>query len=57
MLDRSGVANYYTACGYEWPSGTGGCDTPGLVTGAQNETGMVLDSFTGCYHGTDFELN
>ncbi len=50
----AGSGRYITACGYAWPSSTGGCDTPGLVTGVETLTGLDLAGFAGCYHSTGF---
>lgn len=56
VVNKSGVGNYFSACAYKWPSDTGGCNTPGLVSGAQNFTGLTLTSFTAVYRATDFTV-
>lgn len=49
VIDRSGIYNYLASCGYGWPSTTGGCDTPGLVSGVEALLGVPISSFTGRY--------
>lgn len=49
VIDRSGEVNYLAACGYGWPTTTGGCDTPGLVSGVDALFGVPISSFTGRY--------
>jgi TARSH-like protein len=56
VSDRSGVENYFAACGYEWPSDDQGCDTPGLVAGAEDFSRLTLSAFSGCYRATDFDV-
>ena len=56
VSDRIGLDNYFSACGYAWPSDDEGCDTPGLVAGAEAFTGLTLAAFNGCYRATDFEV-
>lgn len=56
VVDRSGVGNYFSACGYAWPNNNGGCDTPGLVSGAEEFSGLSLSSFDGCYQATSFQV-
>lgn len=51
-----GTGTYLAACGYAWPSSSGGCDTPGLVSRAESLTGLNLSAFVGCYHGTGFRV-
>ena len=51
-----GTGSYIAACGYAWPSSTGGCDTPTLVAGAESLSGLDLAGFVGCYHGTAFDV-
>jgi hypothetical protein len=48
---------YLAACAFEWPNDDGGCDTPGLVDGAEAETDLVLTSFGGCYESSGFTLS
>jgi hypothetical protein len=57
VTDLSGQFNYLAACGYFWPMNDGGCDTPGLVMGAEQLTGLELTSFAGCYEGASFSLD
>ena len=57
LTDLSGQFNYLAACGYFWPMNDGGCDTPGLVMGAEQLTGLQLTSFAGCYEGASFSLD
>jgi len=47
---------YLSACAYAWPNDDGGCDTPGLVDGAEAETDLVLTSFGACYESSGFTL-
>ncbi len=56
VIDRSGLGNYFSACGYTWPSDDQGCDTPALVGGAEALSGRPLSSFNGCYRATSFEV-
>jgi hypothetical protein len=56
IIDRSGAGNYLAACAYLWPVDDGGCDTPGLVAGAEQVTGLLLTSFQACYGAADFAL-
>lgn len=56
VTDLSGQFDYLAACGYFWPENDGGCDTPGLVAGAEALTGLTLASFAGCYEGSSFTL-
>jgi hypothetical protein len=56
VTDLSGVGNYLSACGYIIPDNQGGCDTAGLIAGAENLTGLTLQSFAGCYEGSEFTL-
>lgn len=57
VTDVTGGPNYFVACGYFWPENDGGCDTPGLVAGAEALTGLTLTSFIGCYEGSSFSLD
>ena len=57
ITDLTTPGSYWVACGYAWPSSSGGCDTPGLVSAAQAYTGLTLSSWSGCYHGTAWTLN
>lgn len=56
VTDRSGLGNYFSACAYAWPSSTGGCDTPGLISGVEAYTGLTLTAFFGTYRATDFTV-
>lgn len=56
VTDRSGLGNYFSACAYAWPSSTGGCDTPGLISGVEAYTGLTLTAFSGIYRATDFTV-
>ena len=44
-------------CGYSLPYNGGGCDTNILISAIQEETGLRLASFDGCYHATRFKLH
>lgn len=57
VTDLSGQFNYLAACGYFWPMNDGGCDTPGLVMGAEQLTGLQLTAFAGCYEGSSFSID
>ena len=56
IIDRTGGGNYLSACAYLWPSDNEGCDTPGLVAGAQALLGLDLTSFQACYGASRFSL-
>jgi hypothetical protein len=56
VIDRSGDGNYFSACAYVWPSSTGGCDTPGLISGVEAYTGLKLTAFAGAYQAADFSV-
>ncbi len=56
LVDRTGVGNYIEACAYAWPGDDQGCDTQGLVRGAEALTGLSLTLFRGCYTGNDFQI-
>ena len=56
VTTRSGPGNYLSACGYAWPSSTGGCNTPLLVSNAESLTQLQLTSFIGCYQANSFSL-
>jgi hypothetical protein len=56
VLDRSGVGSYFAACAYEWPVGTGGCETERLVMGVESLFGIPTTSFTGCYQASTFSI-
>lgn len=49
-------SNYGNWCGYSYPYAGGGCDTAKLIAGVEAETGMTMDSFSGCYRATEFSL-
>ncbi|WAS99318.1 hypothetical protein [Nannocystis punicea] len=57
VTDVSGQFNFFAACGYFWPENDGGCDTPGLVAGAEAATGLSLTTFAGCYEASGFSLD
>lgn len=56
LINRSGVGNYFSACAYTWPSDDQGCDTPSLVSGAEDFTDLTLSSFSASYRATDFTI-
>jgi len=56
VTNRTGGPNYLSACAYVWPSSTGGCDTPGLVSGAEALTQLQLTSFISCYQANAFTI-
>ncbi len=56
LVNKYGVGNYFSACAYTWPSDNQGCNTPGLVSGAENFTGLTLTSFSAAYRATDFTV-
>ena len=49
-------AGSFAACSYRWPADDQGCDTPALVRGAENRTGLNLTTFQGCYSGAGFRI-
>lgn len=57
VTDLSDNFDYIVACGYFWPDKDGGCDTPGLVAGAEALTGLQLAAFIGCYEGSSFTID
>ena len=57
VTDVSGQFNFYAACAYAWPEDDGGCNTPGLVAGAEAATGLSLTTFAACYEGSSFSLD
>ena len=56
VIDLTGPGRYLSACSYVWPGDDQGCDTPGLVRGAEARTGLTLTSSQGCYSGAGFVL-
>lgn len=56
VVDRAGAGNYLVACAYLWPVDDGGCDTPGLVMGAEGLAGVPLTTFQACYGAQSFLL-
>lgn len=56
VLNRSGQGNYISACGYWWPSSSGGCDTPSLVNGVELNYGEQITTFSGAYRATSFSV-
>ena len=57
VTDLSDNFDYIVACGYFWPDKDDGCDTPGLVAGAEALTGLQLAAFVGCYEGSSFTID
>jgi hypothetical protein len=63
MVSGSGASSatvseaYWAACAYEWPSDTGGCDTPGLVAAAEEYFDLTMQSFRACYHRNMFVID
>jgi hypothetical protein len=57
VTDISNNVEYIVACAYFWPDKDGGCDTPGLVAGAEALTGLQLAAFVGCYEGSSFTID
>ena len=57
VTDFCGQPDYIEACGYFWPEKNDGCDTPGLVAGAEALTGLTLSAFVGCYEGGQFTID
>lgn len=57
VIDRSGLGQYITACGYAWPDNSGGCNTAGLLKGVATFYGTPVTSFTGIYHGKGFVVS
>lgn len=47
---------YAVACGYYFPSDTGGCDTPGLLAFAEQITENPVSTFHGCYDASEWIL-
>ena len=57
VVNRTGVGQYFSACAYTWPADDQGCDTPALVQGAEQATGLQLTTFQGCYSGAGFIIS
>lgn len=57
VTDLSDNFDYIVACAYFWPDKDDGCDTPGLVAGAEALTGLQLAAFVGCYEGSSFTID
>lgn len=57
VTDLSGNFDYFAACAYVWPDDDQGCDTPGIVAGAEALTGLGLTTFVGCYEGISFTID
>ncbi|MFT3859241.1 MAG: hypothetical protein QM742_17635 [Aquabacterium sp.] len=57
VTDKTGIGNYVAACAFMWPRDTGGCNTPGLVSGVEAHFGTPITSFTGAYRANHFEMN
>lgn len=56
VIDKTGSGNYISSCAYEWPNSTGGCNTPGLISGVEKHVGAPISSFSGDYRATDFSI-
>jgi hypothetical protein len=56
VTNRTTPGSYWSACAYGWPSTTGGCDTPGLVSAAEAWAGVATKGFVGCYAGSTFDI-
>ncbi len=48
---------FWANCGYFWPMNDGGCDTPANVESAEQQTGLSLTTFAGCYEASSFTLD
>lgn len=46
----------FISCGFRYPGDTGGCNTPGLLAWATQQTGKPLTSFRGCYDGRNWRI-
>ncbi len=57
VTDLSDNFDYIVACAYFWPDKDDGCETPGLVAGAEALTGLQLAAFIGCYEGSSFTID
>ena len=57
VTDLSDNFDYIVACAYFWPDKDDGCETPGLVAGAEALTGLQLAAFVGCYEGNSFTID
>jgi hypothetical protein len=55
IVNKSGASSI-TACSYAWPGDNQGCNTQGLVQGAQALVGAPLTAFAGVYRATDFTV-
>ncbi len=50
------MSNYGFWCGYTYPYTGDGCNTSKLISGVESESGLALNSFSGCYSATEFTL-
>ena len=41
---------------YTYPYTGDGCNTSKLISGVESESGLALNSFSGCYSATEFTL-
>ena len=59
VTDLTTPLNHLEACAYEWPiiNPNSGCDTGDLISATEALTGLQLNSFLGCYHGTAWTLD
>jgi PEP-CTERM motif len=48
--------NWFGAYGYQWPSATGGSNTPLLVQNVQSFFGTSISQFAGVYAGNEFTV-
>jgi hypothetical protein len=55
VTDHSGPRSWLV-CGYRWPGDPYGCDTAELIRLAEEDSGLSLTSFIGCYVAGSFEL-
>lgn len=49
VTNLSGPDRYMAVCAFAWPSDSGGCDTPGLISEVQSLFSTSIASFTGIY--------
>lgn len=54
VVNRSGVGNYFSACGYG--NDSGGCNTPALINGVEQFYGEQITTFSGTYRATSFSI-
>jgi hypothetical protein len=46
----------FVSCGFRYPGDSGGCNTPGLLAWAAQQTGKPVTSFRGCYDGRTWRI-